>query len=112
MKKKFSIKLVCMILIFSMFSVTAFACSSCISDSQWYPSAAVITGDYVNLRACHNTQASSGGQVFGGDLCNTSYIYPKTNRTSSNTWYRVSMYSGQCEGLSGWVFGAYVGTEY
>ena len=84
MKKKFAIKLVCMILIFSMFSVTAFACSSCISDTQWYPSAAVITGDYVNLRAW----------------------------TSSNTWYRVSMYSGQCEGLSGWVFGAYVGTEY
>ena len=26
MKKKFAIKLVCMILIFSMFSVTAFAC--------------------------------------------------------------------------------------
>ena len=111
MRKKMVITLLCMTLVLSMFSVTAFACDDCKRDSQVYSAAAVITGDYVNLRECHNTQASSGGQVFSGDICRTSHIYPKSDRTSSNTWYRVNMYSGQCEGLAGWVFGKYVATE-
>lgn len=97
--------LVCLILVFSVFSSTALACGSCIVLRPTYKG--LITGDGVNFRSNYYLTASVGGQLQRGDVLTVDRQFDGTDYT----WYHgivESASSLELIGDGGWVAHSFI----
>lgn len=110
MKKRIFAVLVSLVMIFSMFSTVAYACTNCIKDSRAFGMShtGIIQNvqEALRLYPCHDASTPAGGQVYNGNTGATTHAYPATG--SSISWIRIEMTSGNATGLNGWVPKYYV----
>ena len=91
----------------SICAVQAFACDDCKNDSQSINPP--VDGEVVGaayLRPHHRSTDTPdnqpGGAVYRGDRGDVTHLYmPYTG--DYWTWARAEMYSGNADGLSGWI---------
>lgn len=104
MKKKFIVTFLALMMIFSIFCASAFACQGCFSDSRSiFSRTATIKGIGVNIRPCHNLSTTYTPPLYvnTGDVGVASYLYPSTGA------YEF-VYMTMNNGRYGWVYSSYV----
>ena len=96
--------LFCFVMLFAL-SVSAYAdydgaipASEAVVSATWH-----VTTNGVNLRSGPGTNYATGGQVNYGD----TFIYLGGAYGSGYYWYHVTMTSGNCAGMTGYIVSSY-----
>lgn len=105
MKRRVGVLLICLIMLFSTFSITALACGDCVAV---YPakSAMVISSDGINLRRQHSTSSDILGVLNYGDTMSIDI-----ERENYDAWYHGTVtYTTNpgALGLVGWGSATYL----